>query len=199
MKTAYCYTVWFSRKITFKPREPLWLRGERTECNHASFVGTSWHTTSIKRMPYCLLTLGVTVHSGFTVYHISKWTGYEVHLNLLPFPFPAETIMAHLSSSRGSELSSNCLAFGVLGVIVSYEIRYLLALWIDTVCVVFGFYCTWTNIVATLFVNVFIYECIIKSEYFCAAVSFQQFKTLINRHEVEISQQPWPCSNTLCL
>lgn len=43
--------------------------------------------------------------------------------DLLPFPIPAEAIMAHLSSCTGSDMSSNYLAFGVLGVIVSYEIK----------------------------------------------------------------------------
>lgn len=95
MKMPYCYTVWFSGKIiTFKPGEWPRLCSERTERNQTSSVGTSWSTTSIKWISYCLLTHRVTiVHAGFTLYHISKWTGYEVHLNLLPFSIPAETIM----------------------------------------------------------------------------------------------------------
>lgn len=110
--------------IAFKPGESPRLCSERTQGNQMSSVGTPWSTASIKWISYCLLTHRVNVvHSGFTVYHISKWTGYEVHLNLLPFHIPAETIMAHLSSCRGSDMSSNYLAFSVLGVIVSYEIK----------------------------------------------------------------------------
>lgn len=147
MKMAYCYTVWFPGKIiAFKPSESPLLCIERREGYQTSSVGTSWSTTSIKWISYCLLTHRVTiVHGGFTVYHISKWTGYEVRLNLLPFPIPAEAIMAHLSSCTGSDMSSNCLAFGVLGVIVSYEIKSHVYWQYGQKHCQLGFYGSWKN------------------------------------------------------
>lgn len=47
-------------------------------------------------------------------------------MNLLPLHIPAEPILAHLSSPTGTDMSSNHLACGVLGVIVTYEIRAIL-------------------------------------------------------------------------
>lgn len=47
-------------------------------------------------------------------------------MNLLPSHIPAVPITAHLSSRTGTDMSSNRLASGVLGVIVTYEIRAVL-------------------------------------------------------------------------
>lgn len=78
MPCKYCSTVWFS--------ESAQLCSERAQTGS---VGTSWSITSIQRICYCLLTHRVTMdHGGFTVYHTSKWTAYEVHLNLRPILIP---------------------------------------------------------------------------------------------------------------
>lgn len=108
METPHSVTVWFSALIL-------------TSKSHLRRNITKHHFNKMENL--LLFITRVTAAYSCAVCHSSKWTGYEVHLHLLPSAFPAKTIRAHLSRWRDADMSSNHLASGVWGVIVRYEIK----------------------------------------------------------------------------
>lgn len=84
MKMQCSYIVWFSGKIiALKPCESPLRCSERTRWNQMSSAGTSWSTTSIKWISYCLLTHRVTI----------------VHVGSLSITFQNELDMKSISTS----------------------------------------------------------------------------------------------------